>query len=214
MSVLRLKRYDPGSAPTPASRVSPISAGAIHAYRSRSSSPDVTTRSPDLEPALTPGQERSTRVNRRNPMIVALAAGTVVASAMVAVAGQASAQPADPAAIAQLAADKADALVAARPAILQATANETFQKGAVISSSGLNYVPYKRTYKGLPVQGGDFVVSTDSAGNTVATSVAQSSPIGEIATTPKLTDTAALKIAKGELKTVSGVEATNLVVSA
>ncbi|MET8147137.1 M4 family metallopeptidase [Actinoplanes sp. NPDC049668] len=145
---------------------------------------------------------------------MALAAGTVAASAMVAVAGQASAQPADPAAIAKLAGDKADALVASRPAILQATANETFHKGAVISSSGLNYVPYQRSYKGLPVQGGDFVVSTDSAGNTVATSVAQSSPIGEIATTPKLTEAAALKIAKGELKTVSSVEATNLIVSA
>ena len=26
---------------------------------------------------------------------------------------------------------------------------------------GLNYVPYERTYRGLPVVGGDFVVSTD-----------------------------------------------------
>jgi zinc metalloprotease ZmpA len=153
-------------------------------------------------------------VNRRNPMIVALAAGTVAASAMVAVAGQASAQPADPAAVARLAADKADALVASRPAVLQATANEAFRKGAVISSSGLNYVPYNRIYKGLPVQGGDFVIATDSAGNTVATSVAQTRPIGEIETTPKLTDDAALKIAKGELKTVSAVESTNLIVSA
>jgi Zn-dependent metalloprotease len=147
-------------------------------------------------------------------MIVALAAGTVAASAMVAVAGQASAQPADPAAVARLAADKADALVASRPAVLQATANEAFRKGAVISSSGLNYVPYNRIYKGLPVQGGDFVIATDSAGNTVATSVAQTRPIGEIETTPKLTDDAALKIAKGELKTVSAVESTNLIVSA
>ena len=153
-------------------------------------------------------------MNRRNPMIVALAAGTVAASAMVAVAGQASAQPADPAAVARLAADKADALVASRPAVLQATANEAFRKGAVISSSGLNYVPYNRIYKGLPVQGGDFVIATDSAGNTVATSVAQTRPIGEIETTPKLTDDAALKIAKGELKTVSAVESTNLIVSA
>src|SRR5689334_20639024 len=110
----------------------PISAATIRVYRSPSSSRGETTSSPDLEPALTPGQERSTRVNRRNPMILALAAGLVAASAMVAVAGQASAQPADPAAVAQLAADRADALVAARPAVLQATSNETFHKGAVI----------------------------------------------------------------------------------
>ena len=38
---------------------------------------------------------------------------------------------------------------------------------------GLNYVPYERTYRGLPVVGGDFVVSTDDEGKILATSVAQ-----------------------------------------
>ena len=39
---------------------------------------------------------------------------------------------------------------------------------------GLSYVPYERTYRGLPVVGGDFVVSTDDSGRILATSVAQS----------------------------------------
>jgi Zn-dependent metalloprotease len=38
---------------------------------------------------------------------------------------------------------------------------------------GLNYVPYERTYRGIPVVGGDFVVSTDDQGKILATSVAQ-----------------------------------------
>ena len=38
---------------------------------------------------------------------------------------------------------------------------------------GLNYVPYERTYRGIPVVGGDFVVSTDNNGKILATSVAQ-----------------------------------------
>ncbi|HEY0001045.1 MAG TPA: M4 family metallopeptidase [Actinoplanes sp.] len=145
---------------------------------------------------------------------MAVAAGTAAASAMVAVAGEASAQPADPAAITKLAASKAETLVASRPQILQASPDDAFQQGTVLTSHGLNYIPYQRTYKGLPVQGGDFVIATDSAGNTKATSVAQSSPIGELSTTPKITDAAALKIAKSKLRTVSSVEATELIVSA
>src|SRR5690349_24764216 len=133
---------------------------------------------------------------------------------MVAVTGPATAAPQDPAAAAKLAADKADALVAARPAILQAGSNETFQQKKVIQSSGLNYVPYERTYNGLPVRGGDFVVVTDAAGKTKYTSVAQSSPIGALSTTAKLTDTAALKIAKAQLKSVTKAEDTKLVVVA
>nr|WP_308129013.1 hypothetical protein [Actinoplanes polyasparticus] len=41
------------------------------------------------------------------------------------------------------------------------------------------YAAYDRTYKGLPVKGGDFVVVTDDAGQTRYTSVAQSSPSAE-----------------------------------
>ncbi|MCY1140043.1 M4 family metallopeptidase [Actinoplanes sp. Pm04-4] len=133
---------------------------------------------------------------------------------MVAVTGPATAAPQDPAAAAALAASKADALVAGRPSILHAGSNETFLRKKVIQSSGLNYVPYERTYNGLPVRGGDFVVVTDSAGRTKYTSVAQSSPIGELSTAAKVTSTAAAATAQAQLKTVDSVEGTNLVVLA
>src|SRR4051794_1802273 len=133
---------------------------------------------------------------------------------MVAVAGPATAQPVDPAASAKLAAAKADALVASRPQILHASSDDTFQQGKVISSGGLNYVPYQRSYKGLPVFGGDFVVVTDSAGHTKYTSVAQNSPIGDLSTTPELSGSAALAVAKRQLKSVTTVEGSKLVVVA
>jgi hypothetical protein len=105
-------------------------------------------------------------VKRRTPLIIALAAGTVAATAVVAVAQPATAQPVDPAAAAKTAATKADALVASKPSVLQASSHDTFQQQKVISSHGLNYVPYLRSYKGLPVKGGDFVVLTDATGAT------------------------------------------------
>ncbi|MGK5678363.1 M4 family metallopeptidase [Actinoplanes sp. URMC 104] len=133
---------------------------------------------------------------------------------MVAVTGPATAAPQDPAASAALAADRADALVATRPSILQAAPDDTFRRQKVFSSGGLNYVSYERTHKGLPVRGGDFVVVTDAAGQTRYTSVAQSSPIGELSTVAKLSEAAAAAIAKAQLKTVKSVEGTQLAVLA
>jgi len=153
-------------------------------------------------------------VKRRTPLIIAIVAGTAAASAVVAMAQPATAQPVDPAAAAKLAVTKADALVASKPALLKASKYDTFQRHQVISSHGLNYVPFTRTYKGLQVDGGDFVVMTDASGATQYTSVAQSTPIGELATSPKLADTAAAAIAEKQLKSVSRVEGTKLVVIA
>ena len=153
-------------------------------------------------------------MKRRTPLIIALATGTAVAAAMVAVAGPATATPLDPAAAAKLAASKADSLVASKPAVLKASQYDTFQQKPVLTSHGLNYVPYTRTYKGLPVNGGDFVVMTDAAGQVKYTSVAQASPIGELSTSPKIADTAAAATARKQLKSVTGVEGTKLVVNA
>ncbi|MFC7530288.1 M4 family metallopeptidase [Actinoplanes sp. GCM10030250] len=148
----------------------------------------------------------------RTPVVIAVTAATAVASAMVAVAGPATAQPVSPAAAAAAAADSASALVADRPAVLLASADEAFVQHPVISSENLQYVPYDRVYKGLPVIGGDFVVVTDNAGQTKYTSVAQSRPLGSLSVTPKLTAAESLPIAKAELKTVKEVEGTRLVV--
>jgi Zn-dependent metalloprotease/subtilisin-like proprotein convertase family protein len=155
-------------------------------------------------------------VKPRTPVVIAVTAATAAASAMVWITGPATAQPVSPSAAAAASADKAadtaEALVAAEPANLQTSDGEAHVQRPVISTEKLQYVPYDRTYKGLPVIGGDFVVVTDNAGNTKYTSVAQSSPIGELTTTPKLTAADSLKIAKAELKSVKNVESTKLVV--
>jgi Zn-dependent metalloprotease len=63
--------------------------------------------------------------------------------------------------------------VASKPEAFKASRRDRFIAGSVLSSRGLMYVPYQRTHRGLPVIGGDFVVSTDSQGRVLGTSVAQ-----------------------------------------
>ncbi|MCO8275184.1 M4 family metallopeptidase [Actinoplanes sp. TRM 88003] len=147
----------------------------------------------------------------RIPLVITLAAGTAAASALVAVTGPAAAKPPTPSADAVAV---ADAVVAARPAALRASRHDTFQRRQVYKSHGLTYASYDRTYKGLPVKGGDFVVVTDDAGQTRYTSVAQSSPLGELSTAPGVSESAAVATSKAQLKTVSGIEGTRLVVVA
>ena len=75
------------------------------------------------------------------------------------------------------AAAAANALVRSKPDVVEASKYDAFQAGNVISSNGLYYVPYQRTYRGIPVVGGDFVVATDANGRILATSVAQTAPV-------------------------------------
>jgi zinc metalloprotease ZmpA len=112
------------------------------------------------------------------------------------------------------AAGNAEAVVAGRPAFLHAGANEAFVQGTVVSSSGTFYVPYERTYAGLRVVGGDFVLVIDRAGQLVYHSVALERPLGMLSTTPKLTRAAGEAIAVRQLHKVTQVEGTELVVYA
>ncbi|HEX5198799.1 MAG TPA: M4 family metallopeptidase [Actinoplanes sp.] len=146
----------------------------------------------------------------RIPLVVAVGTATAVAAALT--AGPALAQPSAPAAVSPAAA--ADALVAANPGYLHASASDTFQRQAPITAGGFSYIPYTRSYKGLPVEGGDFVVMTDARGAALYTSVAQTSAIGELSITPKVSGTAALATAKKQLKSVRSVDGTKLVVVA
>jgi Zn-dependent metalloprotease len=145
------------------------------------------------------------------------------ATAAVVVAGAASTAQATPATggattdAKTLAAQGAAGLVASRATDLHVSAGDAFTQGAVVSSKeGLQYVPYSRTFHGLPVYGGDFVVTTNAAGGVLSTSVAQGSAIALTSTTPKLSSTAAAAVAKGQQKAavVDGVSSSRLVVFA
>ncbi|GIM89803.1 M4 family metallopeptidase [Paractinoplanes toevensis] len=147
---------------------------------------------------------------------LAIAVGTATAVAAALTAGPASAQPSAQSAVEPLAAAAAgaDALVASKPSYLHASSLDTFQRQAAISSAGQVYTPFTRAYKGLQVVGGDLVVATDASGKVTYTSVAQTSAIGDLAVTPKITDRAALAVASKQLTTVTSVEGTRLVVVA
>ncbi|WP_027346267.1 M4 family metallopeptidase [Hamadaea tsunoensis] len=114
----------------------------------------------------------------------------------------------------QRAARSAAALVSGRPSYLHASAKDAFVQGEVMSSGTAQYVPYNRTYGGLRVVGGDFVVVTDSAGRIMFNSVAQSRAIGDLGVTPALSAAAAEQVARAQLRTVSRVEGSTLIVYA
>ncbi|GAA3451969.1 M4 family metallopeptidase [Dactylosporangium matsuzakiense] len=113
-----------------------------------------------------------------------------------------------------VAAQSVDAFVKSKPSVIQPSSDEAYVQKSVTASGAAKYVAYDRTYKGLHVRGGDFVVVTDKAGATQYTSVAQTKAIGNLSTTPSLTSAAAETVAKQQLKTVNNVEGTTLVVYA
>ena len=113
------------------------------------------------------------------------------------------------------AADSASSLVAGRPSALHASKDDKFTAKQVISEpSGLQYVPYERSYKGLPVVGGDFVVVTDAKGAVKYTSVGQTTAVPELSTTAKVTPAAAQKTARTQLKKVDSSTTPTLAVYA
>ena len=125
---------------------------------------------------------------RRSRAVVFAASGALLVAAVGTATAQAqSTTHAAPNAQA-MAATSASSLVATRPAALHASAHDAFVRHSVITAAGgLQYVPYDRTYQGLPVVGGDFVVATDSAGKVLDTSVAQDQTINLATTTPAVT---------------------------
>ncbi|HEY4570121.1 MAG TPA: M4 family peptidase, partial [Kribbella sp.] len=109
----------------------------------------------------------------------------------------------------------ASSLVENRPAALHAGKDDKFTAKQVISEqSGLQYVPYERSYKGLPVVGGDFVVVTDEHGAVKYTSVAQATAVPDLSTTAKVTAATAQKTANKQLKQVDSSTTPTLAVYA
>lgn len=109
------------------------------------------------------------------------------------------------------AAEAARNLVASRPPTLHASKSDQFKALPVQSSHRLQYVPYARTYKGLPVVGGDFVVNTDAQGHILGTTVAQTKVTRLGSITPIITRQRARGVSSHQV-TGAQVGATRLVV--
>ncbi|NUT37093.1 MAG: peptidase M4 family protein [Hamadaea sp.] len=108
----------------------------------------------------------------------------------------------------------AAALLAGKAAFLHATAHDRFVQRSVTRYAGLTFLAYDRTYKGLKVVGGDFVLVADRNDRMIDRSVAQDTSIGELSITPKLSSTAAESVARAQLTSVRTIEGTQLVVDA
>ncbi|WP_328971985.1 M4 family metallopeptidase [Streptomyces sp. NBC_00239] len=145
-----------------------------------------------------------------------VAALALTASLAGAIAGTASAaprqQPVPPQQGKSLALAAADRAAASGLDGLRHGADEDLVRTAVTPwANGLYYAAYERTYRGLPVVGGDAVVLTDSRGK-VRDIAAAAAPAIRVGTTAKVTKAAALATARKQLAKVESASAPRLTV--
>ncbi|MCG5217426.1 M28 family peptidase [Streptosporangium sp. KLBMP 9127] len=98
---------------------------------------------------------------------------------------------------------------------LRTAAADEFQlAGTTSGTRGLQYLTYRRTHQGLPVYGGDVIVSTDASGQTVhSVSTGQRAELA-VTTTTKVTAGAAAAKARERLPKVDSVSTPALLVHA
>ncbi|MFI7547019.1 M4 family metallopeptidase [Actinoplanes sp. NPDC049599] len=116
-------------------------------------------------------------------------------------AGARAADPVPTTVATSRATSSASALVAKKPKLFFKSAHDELVKRQVVSQNGLQYVAYERTYRGLPVQGGDAVVVTDTSGAVLGNYVAQEQAL-TVGTAAKISPRAAAKVARKQLTTV------------
>ncbi len=138
-----------------------------------------------------------------------LAASTLAAATTAADAAAPAAAPRDSHALARTAARH---LITSKAPQLRIGAQDAFVAKPVLSSGGLQYAAYERTYRGLPVVGGDFVVVTDADGQILDTSVAQGARTALTSVTARISQAAARATSRRKLTRVDSVEASRLVV--
>ncbi|MFC3384273.1 M4 family metallopeptidase [Couchioplanes azureus] len=151
--------------------------------------------------------------------LISASAALATGAALTLAAAPASAQPQrapGPPSGPALAAAAADRLVhsAGTASLLRRSDGDTLERtGVVQGTRGLQYVTYARTFRGLPVVGGDVVVTTDAAGTVKDTAVAQTAPIA-VGTTATVTAAQAAAAARGRLASVDRATAPRLEVLA
>ncbi|MFI0412246.1 M28 family peptidase [Actinomadura sp. 3N508] len=98
----------------------------------------------------------------------------------------------------------AERLINGRVAELHPSKGDKYVRSQVVATPwNLTYVAYERTYRDLPVVGGDFVVATDGKGHVRNLSVAQKSSIA-IGLTPKVGKAAAARTSSKALTKPDG----------
>ncbi|MYV97344.1 M4 family metallopeptidase, partial [Streptomyces sp. SID3343] len=150
-------------------------------------------------------------MNRRTTTagtVLAVLAGLVVSTA----AQSASADPSPPPSSQALAVSAADRAAASGLDVLAKGPEETYQRQAVTPwVNDLYSVAYERSYRGLPVVGGDAVVLADGQGRVRATQSATDARIS-VSTQPTVNAAAAEATSRARLASVDKVESHRLVV--
>ncbi|GII66073.1 zinc metalloprotease [Sphaerisporangium krabiense] len=133
---------------------------------------------------------------------------------MTTTSASAASAPASPSPQARALASAASALTT-YAAQLHATPQDKFALSKSITGlRGIQYLTYNRTYAGIPVHGGDVVISTDASGQAVeAVSNGIESEL-QVANVPKLTAAKAAATARAQLAKVESVSTPKLVVHA
>ncbi|GAA4041064.1 M28 family peptidase [Nonomuraea soli] len=158
---------------------------------------------------------------RRQALLAAVAGLATTAALAISPAAVAAAPPKDPRPSLTAADPGARAAAAADQAVssgldaLRKGPDETYWRRAVTAgASGMFYVSYDRTYKGLPVVGGDAVVVTDSEGKVQDTTAASGPSPENLGIRPRVNAERAARISRGKLDKVDLAEAPRLVVLA
>ncbi|MEU0932329.1 peptidase M28, partial [Embleya sp. NPDC005971] len=151
-------------------------------------------------------------MNRRTTTagtVLAMLAGLAIGAAGPSAAADPSPPPANPQALAVSAADRA---AASGLDVLAKGPDEQYERQVVTPwVDDLYSVAYQRTYRGLPVVGGDAVVLADGKGRVRATQSSTEARIS-VTTQPTITAAAAEATSKARLAVVDKVESHRLVV--
>jgi Zn-dependent metalloprotease len=108
----------------------------------------------------------------------------------------------------------ADYLVDHRSAF-RASEHDAFRRASTTAGTGgSQYVAYDRTYRGLPVVGGDFVLAVDRTGKVTGRSTTQRQVIELRSVTPRVSASTARRTARAEVGHVDRATAPQLVVLA
>ncbi|WP_165944272.1 M4 family metallopeptidase [Micromonospora sp. KC213] len=95
---------------------------------------------------------------------------------------------------------RAATVLRSNPGAVQGTAAEAYQAVRTkVDANGASHTRYTRTYRGLRVNGGDFVVHTAPNGTYAGSSVGLAAPL-TLSTTPRLTVTRARVLARQQFK--------------
>ncbi|WP_405140967.1 M28 family peptidase [Sphaerisporangium sp. NBC_01403] len=147
---------------------------------------------------------------------VALTASSLIGAAGApAFAGRATAPaPPGPDARQRAVASAASALTTSAKALHAAPSDDFTLVRSIAGTRGLQYLTYARTHAGLPVYGGEVIVSTDTSGEVVRSVTTGQRTELKVGTVPRVTGAAAALKARGALTSVDSVSTPTLLVQA